>query len=386
MSVRTEPHGDDGLRPLSLTFEDAEIEKRFRASDWKGLLTFHRISYASGAILWALFAILDVVLARDDVTALWVIRFGIGWPTLLIAFTLTFVRVFQPRVQITGMVVAVVTAACIVAMVAVTAQPTSHLYYAGVSLVAVYVYTFGMIRFAHAILYGTGVIAAYETVALVAAHTPTELLINNTFFLLATVYGGVFVSYTMERYRRLNFLQRSQLAELTDQLEDLSVRDALTGLYNRRQLDQHLLEAMDQHRRHGIPAAAMLIDLDDFKAINDDYGHLAGDELLRRAADLIVATVRKTDLVFRYGGDEFFVLFGNTNLVEAELFASRLVERFEQHAVDSEHFATLCGVSIGVASIDDRTTSPENLLNATDRALYAAKQLGKGCVVVGGRG
>jgi diguanylate cyclase (GGDEF)-like protein len=229
------------------------------------------------------------------------------------------------------------------------------------------------------------IILGYEMVAIFVNPTPAKVLINNTFFLVFGAFIGMIGSYVIERYRRLDFLHKRELADLTAQLEELSAHDPLTGLLNRWQLDQHLRQAIEMYRRHGTPAAVMLIDLDDFKGVNDRYGHLAGDELLRRTARIISASVRKSDMVFRYGGDEFFVLLPSTDLGEAEELANRLVERACPFGRSDGRFDDATRFSVGLAGITEPTASPDALLEAADRALYSAKQRGKGCVVVGDR-
>jgi len=347
----------------------------------------------SGAVLWTIFGILDVLVARESLSTIWIIRFGIGLPSLLGAFMLSFLPSIQPRLHAIGLFFSTICAFCIIAMVAVTESPTSELYYVGVILVVFFVYAFSVIQFRYAAPYGIVVLAAYEIVIISMKETTISLVVNNSFFLVSSIYIGVFACYTMERYRRKEFLhkrtierERRKLVELSARFEELSVHDPLTGLYNRRQLSDHLHDAVEQHRQRSTPASVMLIDLDDFKGINDRFGHLAGDELLKRTARLILDFLRKTDRAYRYGGDEFLVLLANTSLSEAKALADRLVGRFDSHMHESTRFATVCGISVGVASLNRATRGPDDLLFAADRALYQAKQLGKGCVVASGMG
>jgi diguanylate cyclase (GGDEF)-like protein len=275
-------------------------------------------------------------------------------------------------------------------MVAVNQPPASDYYYAGIIIVLFFSYTFVQLPVVFASLVGVLCLVGYEAVAIFATKSPWEVIANNTFFLVATNYVGIFAAYSLERYRRRSFLHlsiieadRAKLSELTTQLQDLSIHDPLTGLLNRRQLTQHFGDELERFRRTGTPAAAMLIDLDDFKAVNDRYGHLAGDGLLRRTARAIAATVRKSDLTFRYGGDEFLVLLPNTSLREARDLAHRLLERFNRFGSSATGFDDAAGISIGVSAIDDADLTTDDVLNSADRALYEAKQRGKGRVAIG---
>jgi diguanylate cyclase (GGDEF)-like protein len=388
-----ELYGGPVWRLRALGFQDPELERQFLADDWREILPFFRMCAITGALLWALFGVLDFLFARQDLTTLWVIRFGVGLPALLISFGLSYVPSIANRLQIIGFGMGSLCAYCIIAMVAFTNRTTSDLYYVGVILVVIYVYTFAIIRFAYAIPFGLSVFVTYELAVFAINGSPIPIAVNNTVFVVSSIYIGVLACYTMERYRRKEFLhkrtierERRKLMELSAKLEELSVHDPLTGLFSRRQLSVHLHDAVDQHRRVRTPASVMLIDLDDFKGINDRFGHLAGDELLKRTASLILDFLRKTDRAYRHGGDEFLVLLPYRSLPEAKSLADRLVSRFGGRTPESTHFATVCGISVGVASLSGSTHSPDDLLFAADRALYKAKQVGKGCVVAGGAG
>jgi diguanylate cyclase (GGDEF)-like protein len=347
----------------------------------------------SAAVLWAAFGYLDYLVGRDALLELWFIRYAIGLPTIMLSLVLSYLTVFRTRYHLFMVPGVTICSGCIIAMVTVNEPPASDYYYAGLIIVLVFSYTFLQLPVVYAALAGIVSFLGYEYVAIFVKGSPFELIVNNTYFLFATNYVGIFACYSLERYRRRNFLHvrtiekdRAKLAALTAELEELSVHDPLTGLYNRRQLAEHLEAAMGLHERHGTPAAIMLIDLDDFKEINDRFGHLAGDELLRRIARVITATIRRSDVAFRYGGDEFLVLLPDTALGAAEDLAERLVARVMNFGRSDGGFDNAAGISVGVAAINSEISRSEDLLVTADRALYEAKQQGKGCVVVGGGG
>jgi diguanylate cyclase (GGDEF)-like protein len=369
-------------------FPDQKSEAEFRQIGWRENISSGRVCFLSGAVLWALFALLDVLVAREHLEILWLLRFGIGLPALLSGYVSTYIPRLQNHIQTIGFGVGIVCAYSIILMIALTSPPVSHLYYAGVILVVFSAYTFGLIREDRAIPFGCLVFFGYEVVVL-GLHTPLRIVVNKSFFLISAIYVGIFACFALQRYRQRNFVQlriieheRRKLANLTAQLEELSAHDPLTGLLNRWQLDQHLRQAHEMYRRHDTPAAVMLIDLDDFKGVNDRYGHLAGDELLRRTARIISASVRKSDMVFRYGGDEFFVLLPSTDLGEPEELANRLVDRARPFGRSDGRFDDATRFRVGLAGITEPTASPDAVLEAADRALYSAKQRGKGCVVL----
>lgn len=159
-------------------------------------------------------------------------------------------------------------------------------------------------------------------------------------------------------------------ARLFDQVRVLSITDPLTGLANRRQLDRELKREFAAAQR-GRRLVAVMFDLDDFKAHNDTYGHVAGDEVLRRFGEALRVSTRTMNLAARYGGDEFCVLLADANTEGTEIFTDRVKHRFEQTM--KEAAAQPVHVSVGIAEYTLDMKTPEDLIEAADRALYAAK-------------
>ncbi len=178
-------------------------------------------------------------------------------------------------------------------------------------------------------------------------------------------------------------VKNQQLQALVRQLEATARTDDLTGLCNRRWLNEMLrqawADAVEQDRR----LAFLMIDLDDFKAVNDRLGHLRGDELLREIGRIIQANCRQVDISARYGGDEFCVLMPDCDAREAAHVAGRIVYEAERLLEARRADEPGIGMSIGVAHFDGRhPDSPDELIRQADDALYAAKASGKGRVLV----
>jgi diguanylate cyclase (GGDEF)-like protein len=173
---------------------------------------------------------------------------------------------------------------------------------------------------------------------------------------------------------------------LLAEAERQSMTDALTGLYNRRSLDQLLIREVALAERHAHSLAVVMVDIDHFKLINDTHGHAAGDHMLKSFADCVRMTLRKTDLAFRYGGDEFVVALPQTTIAQAEQVMGKLRQAFG--AVDFSHAITRLQspptLSMGVterAAATNVLTMPQ-LLSAADQALYAAKNGSRNCTKV----
>lgn len=165
---------------------------------------------------------------------------------------------------------------------------------------------------------------------------------------------------------------------LRDMLLRHSVRDPLTGLWNRRVLDEWFERELSRAKRHGSAVGVLLLDVDHFKRLNDAFGHDAGDAMLKALANMLREAVRTEDLVCRYGGEEFLVILGDTSPEHVTLRAADLCERARELTVhDGSHQLPPVTLSVGVAVFPQHGGSAELLLRAADRALYAAKEAGR---------
>jgi diguanylate cyclase (GGDEF)-like protein len=169
---------------------------------------------------------------------------------------------------------------------------------------------------------------------------------------------------------------------LQELLERRALVDGLTGLANRGALEDRLVAEWAMYQRHGTPLAVMMADLDQFKQVNDRYGHLVGDDVLRRAASVLRASVRAGDLAARYGGEEFAVVAPHCNTEGALRSAERFRQRLAEPAVILGPADLGVTASIGVASVpEDPAGSPGDLLSLADEALYLAKSRGRNRVL-----
>jgi diguanylate cyclase (GGDEF)-like protein len=171
--------------------------------------------------------------------------------------------------------------------------------------------------------------------------------------------------------------------KLRDALREMALRDGLTGMYNRRYLEDALIRELHRAQRSGKPIAVMMIDIDHFKRFNDKYGHDAGDFVLGAVARAIMKCIRPSDIACRYGGEELVVV-----LPEADLECARdRAEKLRLAIRDTNHThlgQTLPApsASFGVAVFPENGTLPVELLKAADKALYRAKQEGRDRVCV----
>lgn len=186
-----------------------------------------------------------------------------------------------------------------------------------------------------------------------------------------TRLGGIGVDLSGELARE------KALAEANLQLQKLAAIDALTGLANRRVLDERVEYEFRLARRHKTDLAIVLLDLDNFKRRNDVYGHASGDEVLKRLGHMLTSTLRATDIAARYGGEELVVLLPGAGTEGARIFAERLREKMRKVEWPDEQLTA----SFGTAAMDSTTPSGRRLIELADRAMYEAKRTGKDRVV-----
>lgn len=231
--------------------------------------------------------------------------------------------------------------------------------------------------------------------AVIAISTDQPLTLSYLFVLLALIYTVKRLSDSRQKLeekvrertahieaqnQRLEEAQAKQQA-LVERLDRLSREDDLTGLSNRRHMDEFLRQEKGRVRRYGGRLSIALLDLDYFKAVNDNHSHQAGDQALAAIARILEREARNTDMVSRYGGEEFLVALPNTELVGA----GRVVERFRQ-AIEQHDWSAIADglkltVSAGVAQMGD-DGDLENLFRRADKRLYEAKDQGRNRVVV----
>ncbi len=160
------------------------------------------------------------------------------------------------------------------------------------------------------------------------------------------------------------------------ELRYLADHDGLTGLLNRRRFEQELRRVIAEAARYGQPGSLLLLDIDHFKSINDTLGHLAGDQILAKVAQVLRGVLRETDSAARLGGDEFAILLPQTDEHQAQTVASRIVVAVRELAREGGQSAITSSVSIGIGTITAQTQHVEEILDAADSAMYRAKRCG----------
>lgn len=191
---------------------------------------------------------------------------------------------------------------------------------------------------------------------------------------LREICGGAF--------RPTGPIRTKQLQKLLDRMLSLTMEDGLTGLFNRRYFDHRLQQEIQRARRDHLPCSVMLVDVDDFKQVNDQHGHDVGDRVLRHISSLLKNTLRVSDeITARFGGEEFAILLPNTSAKQVPAVAERVRARIAAAPVPVLVGSGRLSISVGVSTFTPPgTLSADELLKQADVALYAAKQAGKNAV------
>lgn len=171
-----------------------------------------------------------------------------------------------------------------------------------------------------------------------------------------------------------------QNAHFVERVKQLAYLDGLTGIFNRRFFELRIMEEIERARRYGSGMAVIMVDIDQFKGLNDEFGHLLGDEVLRQVSSIFHRQLRKIDVVCRYGGEEFAILLTQTNLQQASAIGEKL-----RRVVEGWQFPGVprtVTISAGVAAFPTHGTTREAMIRAADTGLYLAKQAGRNRVCV----
>ncbi len=195
--------------------------------------------------------------------------------------------------------------------------------------------------------------------------------------LSARIYACLRTKALQDELREKN----RQLEELLTKLEILAITDSLTQIYNRRYFESVIEKEFENTLRYKTPASCMMIDTDNFKSINDDFGHRIGDIVLKSIAQIIKNNLRKVDVVARWGGEEFIAILPRTTKEDTFIAAQRILKAISDNKFEGVNRSVT--VSIGIASIPDESIdNAEKLIHKADTAMYEAKKCGRNRVII----
>ena len=178
--------------------------------------------------------------------------------------------------------------------------------------------------------------------------------------------------------RVFKFIATDQLeAQYHEAVYSMMTKDSLTQTWNKRYLLDMLSSELKRRERTGRPLSLLILDLDHFKKVNDTYGHLVGDELLRQSASRIKSAIREEDIFARFGGEEFCVVLSETEIDQARACAQRCLDAISEKPFETKAGEIDCTVSIGVSEAEENNLTTQDLIKLADDNLYRAKELGR---------
>ena len=366
-------------------FANAALQKEYHAGLASERIRLTRIGVALATLLNVSFACLDMWTIPSALATVWTIRITMNL-ILALCLAATWHRAFDamyPAVTATLFL----TLGCGVNVMIYVADPSDlavDAYYGGLLLTTFGVYTLSHISFALSTSIATLLIASYAAVSIYAHDflNPEKfiILVSNLFFFVGATVLGITAQGVRDRYSRENYLLRHSLErdvelkeEETRRASYLAEHDVLTGLPNRLNFEKQSMRIIADARDSDQVAAILFIDLNKFKPVNDNYGHAAGDRVLKTIAERLRKCLRENDAIARFGGDEFVVCA----IIKHDVapLTKKLVDAIEQ-PVEVRGAEIRLSASIGIAKHTDGTMTLEALIREADEDMYKRKQSG----------
>lgn len=344
-------------------------------------------------VLYDLYCIGDKIMLPDIYHIAWFIRLCVVTPLMIVTIFLINLKRLSVIQDLLASFLVIISTLGVIYILQTSSHPNVEHYHTGILVIVM----FGNIAVRLRFLYSLGTSLAVFVIYVLSAHHFNHMsidMVHNTGLMLLTIIILTLVTnYQMEKEARKEYLltvlqgiDAKKLSDANKQLELLSISDSLTGLANRRFFDETLHIEWKAAIRSRYRVALIFLDIDSFKAYNDNYGHQAGDRCLGIMGQVIRESInRPRDFAARYGGEEFVILLPRTDENDAIRMAENIRKKVEQ--LDIEHRYSLNSsritVSLGIASIcPSPGTSPEILLHQADSGMYSAKERGRNRVCV----
>ncbi|WP_051284257.1 GGDEF domain-containing protein [Desulforegula conservatrix] len=374
-----------------LFFPD-NIEKQFLCDTQESRKRSFLVTGLIAVFLYNLFLLTDIQMVPDIWKLAWTIRICIITPSMLLLLMAIKKNWLNSKLEYIVDLLVMITTVSIIIIYDLSDHHNASYYHTGIILSVMFGNIVVRLRFWHAfIISWTTFILYIVIVNRIHNFEPANIMNSIIVCFTATAISQV-ANYQMELDERYNYL-RSKIKEITnlrlsisrDELERISTIDELTGIANRRLFDSAFDKEWRVALRYQAPISLIFMDIDEFKAFNDFYGHQAGDECLKKVARLIKTNVhRPHDLCARYGGEEFVILLSDTCLDSAMVIAEKMRHSLDsakiphQNSKVADHVTACFGVACLIPSIEGFHSE---LLENADKALYMAKESGKNTVI-----
>lgn len=349
-------------------FENKAVENKY--IQWKQSARYAQISAATllTAFLYVIYAVLDSYIAPLESSGMMIgVHLYLIAPVLFLISLLAFLRtnynlitillIFAPILAVMGN------------LLIVNDLQEYKTYLTENYLIIFWIFTISGLKLLHATISALMSFILLFIVTYFFFSFSTELFTMHCFWMVSTFSFGFLGAFLIEKSSRTIFFNK-------EKLERLAVTDNLTGLYNRTKLDEVLQYELDRSKRYQLSFGLVLLDIDYFKEVNDSFGHDVGDSVLVDISTIISSKARTTDILIRWGGEEFVIIYLATNKEEVLRLAENLRREIENHQFETVGSKS---ASFGVTTYSDGDTM-SSMLNRADRALYEAKGDGRNCV------
>jgi diguanylate cyclase (GGDEF)-like protein len=366
------------LNLITLSFQNNALEKSFILSTQDRTRYQGQIAIFVGMFVYILCGLLDQWFVPPELAdEVWNIRFtALSVPVIVLLLSLTpiFTRFNYSLLAIVGLAAGV---GLISIQMLLPIESTPY-YYPMMIVVAFYTYNFIGTRFIYALAVDLFLLVSYNVIFGWVMDFPLHILVSHDAFIVSANLIGGAAGYLTEWQRRILFLRELELEEERKLHLHRALHDPLTGLPNRDLVYERIEQSIKMTRREKGIHCAFFLDLDGFKAINDNLGHKTGDSVLKEVAQRISSVFREIDTVARVGGDEFFVLALNIgNEEKASDMAKKILDQISRPIPKVPAELSL-SVSIGMCLFPYEGMSTSNIIHRADKAMYKVKSSGKG--------
>lgn len=364
---------------FSLQFHNSRLEAHYRKHILPRILTQSRLALLLIAMMYELYGILDYLLAPQQLLEkITVIRSATTFIILLI-FSLTFFRIFRKYHQVILTFALLLATVSLIWKMMLIQQYLFPYYFTGLLLLLFWVHAFYVLNFACAFLAALAIVVTTIVSFFAVFNFPLRESVSYL-IVLGVAFGiSILSSYIAEKGDRSLFLKEKELDRERYIHRERSMHDALTGLPNRVLLLDRAEQVILDASRNNQLCVGYFLDLDNFKIINDTYGHAVGDMVLSEVSNRLKAAIRATDTVARLSGDEFFVLARDIkNKEQALAFGHKLLRRLSKpYKVQGKIVSTTLSASIGASLFPYIGVTPLDMIEKADHAMYQVKLSGK---------
>lgn len=369
---------------FSLKFNNLRLEAHYQKHIFPQLIIQSRLALLLGAMMYEMYGILDFLLIPKDILVkITMIRIS-ATMIILMVFGLTFFRVFKKYHQQMFTFILLVCAGDLLLKMALIEQAVFPYYFSGLLLLFFWAHAFYVVSFIY-LFFSALLIVIALIIAFLTIFTFSYSVIISYLFILFSAFGvSTFSSYVAEKRERALFLREKELDRERHIQLKRATHDSLTTLPNRVLLLDRIDQAIHDSIRNNQVCAGIYLDLDNFKNINDVYGHAVGDYVLTEVSKRLKASIRAADTVARLSGDEFFILARDVHNVEhAKAFGGKLLRKISlPYVFQGKSLDGLLSASIGICMFPYDYVTSLDVIDKADRAMYQVKLAEKSGITV----